>query len=52
MAQPRSASRAPGRGDAAASSPAIAFAVAQVLRDYGMNERAEAPADSRRVHGG
>ena len=26
--------------------------VAQVLRDYGMNERAEAPADSRRVHGG
>jgi len=26
--------------------------VAQVLRDYGMDERAEAPADSRRVHGG
>jgi len=25
--------------------------VAQVLRDYGMDERAEAPADSRRVHG-
>jgi len=24
--------------------------VAQVLRDYGMSERAEAPADSRRVH--
>ena len=26
--------------------------VASVLRDYGMNERAEAPADSRAVHGG
>jgi len=25
--------------------------VAQVLRDYGMDDRAEAPADSRRVHG-
>jgi heme-degrading monooxygenase HmoA len=25
--------------------------VAQVLRDYGMNERAEAPADSRAEHG-
>ncbi|MGH7057455.1 MAG: antibiotic biosynthesis monooxygenase family protein [Acetobacteraceae bacterium] len=25
--------------------------VAAVLRDYGMNERAEAPADSRAVHG-
>ena len=25
--------------------------VASVLRDYGMNERDEAPADSRRVHG-
>ena len=25
--------------------------VAQVLRDYGMQERAEAPEDSRRVHG-
>jgi hypothetical protein len=24
--------------------------VAQVLRDYGMDERAEAPADSRTVH--
>jgi len=24
--------------------------VAEVLRDYGMNERAEAPEDSRRVH--
>jgi len=24
--------------------------VAQVLRDYGLNERAEAPADSRAVH--
>jgi len=24
--------------------------VAQVLRDYGMNERAEAPADSRAIH--
>ena len=24
--------------------------VAHVLRDYGMNDRAEAPADSRRVH--
>jgi len=26
--------------------------VAQVLRDYGKNERDEAPADSRRRHGG
>ena len=26
--------------------------VAQVLRDYGMNDRAEAPADSRAAHGG
>ena len=26
--------------------------VAQVLRDYGMNERAEAPEDSRKQHGG
>jgi heme-degrading monooxygenase HmoA len=26
--------------------------VAQVLRDYGMNERREAPADSRKRHGG
>ena len=25
--------------------------VASVLRDYGMNERAEAPTDSRTVHG-
>lgn len=25
--------------------------VAEVLRDYGMNERAQAPADSRRAHG-
>jgi heme-degrading monooxygenase HmoA len=25
--------------------------VAEVVRDYGMNERAEAPADSKRVHG-
>jgi heme-degrading monooxygenase HmoA len=26
--------------------------VAAVLRDYGMNERGEAPADSRTAHGG
>lgn len=26
--------------------------VAEVLRDYGMDARAEAPADSRRAHGG
>ena len=26
--------------------------VASVLRDYGMNEREQAPADSRAVHGG
>ena len=26
--------------------------VASVIRDYGMNERDEAPADSRAVHGG
>ena len=25
--------------------------VASVIRDYGMNERAEAPRDSRKVHG-
>ena len=24
--------------------------IAQVIRDYGMNERAEAPEDSRKVH--
>jgi heme-degrading monooxygenase HmoA len=26
--------------------------VVQVIRDYGMNDRAEAPADSRAAHGG
>lgn len=26
--------------------------VAQVIRDYGLRERAEAPEDSRKVHGG
>jgi heme-degrading monooxygenase HmoA len=26
--------------------------VAQVIRDYGMTDRAEAPADSRAMHGG
>jgi heme-degrading monooxygenase HmoA len=26
--------------------------VAQVLRDYGLNDRAQAPEDSRHVHGG
>jgi heme-degrading monooxygenase HmoA len=26
--------------------------VAQVIRNYGMNERTEAPADSRKAHGG
>lgn len=26
--------------------------IAEVLRDYGMNERAEAPSDSRSAHGG
>jgi hypothetical protein len=26
--------------------------VAHVIRDYGMNDRAEAPADSRVMHGG
>ncbi len=26
--------------------------IASVLRDYGMNERAEAPTDSRTIHGG
>jgi heme-degrading monooxygenase HmoA len=26
--------------------------VAQVIRDYGMNDRAGAPADSRGIHGG
>jgi heme-degrading monooxygenase HmoA len=26
--------------------------VAEVIRDYGMNQRAQAPADSRRAHGG
>ena len=26
--------------------------VAQVMRDYGMNDRAEAPEDSRTAHGG
>jgi heme-degrading monooxygenase HmoA len=26
--------------------------IAEVLRDYGMDERAQAPADSRAAHGG
>jgi heme-degrading monooxygenase HmoA len=26
--------------------------VAEVIRDYGMNDRAEAPVDSRQAHGG
>lgn len=26
--------------------------VAQVIRDYGLRERAEAPGDSRKIHGG
>jgi heme-degrading monooxygenase HmoA len=26
--------------------------VAEVMRDYGMNQRAQAPADSRQAHGG
>jgi heme-degrading monooxygenase HmoA len=26
--------------------------VAEVLRDYGLNDRAQAPDDSRQVHGG
>ena len=26
--------------------------IASVIRDYGMNERAQAPADSRSAHGG
>jgi hypothetical protein len=25
--------------------------IAEVTRDYGLNEREQAPADSRRVHG-
>lgn len=40
--------QAAGRNDMFAN---YRLRVAQVLRDYGMNERAEAPADSRAAHG-
>ncbi len=39
--------QAAGRGDIFAD---YRLRVAHVLRDYGLNERAEAPADSRQVH--
>ena len=32
--------------------PCYRLRVAEVLRDYGMQERAQAPQDSRRAHGG
>ena len=41
------ASQAKGRGGVFAD---YRLRVASVLRDYGMNERAEAPADSRSAH--
>lgn len=40
--------QAAGRGELFAG---YRLRVAQVLRDYGMHERAEAPADSRAAHG-
>jgi heme-degrading monooxygenase HmoA len=43
----RAAQRA-GRGELFAD---YRLRVAQVVRDYGMNEREQAPADSRTVHG-
>jgi heme-degrading monooxygenase HmoA len=43
------AAQAAGRGGIFAG---YRLRVAHVLRDYGMTERAEAPEDSRRVHGG
>ena len=32
------------------SGESLARRVASVLRDYGLNERAEAPADSKALH--
>jgi len=42
------AAQARGRGGVFAD---YRLRVASVIRDYGMNERAEAPADSRSAHG-
>ncbi|KWR79464.1 antibiotic biosynthesis monooxygenase family protein [Cupriavidus sp. IDO] len=44
---PHRKAQAAGRGDVFAG---YRLRVAQVLRDYGLNERDEAPADSRAVH--
>jgi heme-degrading monooxygenase HmoA len=46
---PHRAAQAEGRGGVLRD---YRLRVAAVLRDYGMTERAEAPADSRAVHGG
>ena len=47
--QSHRAAQAKGRGGVFAD---YRLRVASVLRDYGMNERAQAPKDSREVHGG
>jgi len=46
------AAQAAGRGkDAPALFADYRLRIAGVVRDYGMHERAEAPADSRRING-
>lgn len=48
------AAQAEGRGPQAAGDGVLAnyrLRVAQVLRDYGLDEREQAPEDSRRHHG-
>ena len=49
VAQRRAAPQDAGAGRAAIFAD-YRLRVAQVLRDYGMNDRDEAPDDSRRVH--
>jgi len=46
--QAHRAAQARGRGGVFAD---YRLRVASVIRDYGMNERGEAPADSREAHG-
>ena len=52
----RASNTADTKAEAQAKGRAGVFAdyrlrVASVIRDYGMNERAEAPRDSRKAHG-
>lgn len=46
--EPHRSAQAKGRGSLFAD---YRLRVASVIRDYGMNERAEAPRDSREAHG-